>query len=108
MEPMRVVFWYRDSMGREQNLAELCVRYNSQVHKEGNAFTIQVNIHSSRKVEGETMGVGSDHGGGERLLTMKDIADFNLPPPRSKNRDQPQGNSLVRTTIPLPEQDGAE
>lgn len=64
-EPMRVVFWDGDSLGRKQNPAELYVGYNSQVHKEGNTFTIQVNFHSLRKVEEETRGVGPDHRRGE-------------------------------------------
>lgn len=51
MVPMRAVFWERDSVGSKQNLAELYVGCNPHAHEEGNAFTVQVNIHSSRKVE---------------------------------------------------------
>lgn len=65
MEPMRVEFWDRDSLGRKQNVADFYVGYNSQAHEEGNTFTMQVNIQSSRKVEGEPRGVGSDHRRGE-------------------------------------------
>lgn len=65
MEPMRAVFWYRDRLGRKQKVAELYGGYNSQAHKEGNTFIMQINIHSLRKMEGETRGVGSDHRRGE-------------------------------------------
>lgn len=65
--------WYRDEngnhercvLGQRQNTGEFYVGYNSQGHKEGNTFTMQVNTHPSKKVEGETRGVGSDHRRGE-------------------------------------------
>lgn len=51
MELMRAVFRERDSLESKQNLAELYVGCNSHAHEEGIAFTVQVNIHSSRKME---------------------------------------------------------
>lgn len=90
MEPMRVVFWDRDSLGREENPAELYVGYNSQTHKEGNIFTMQVNTESLRKVEGDTRGVGSGHRRGEALLTMKEVADFSCLLLELKPGDSPK------------------
>lgn len=51
MEPVRALFWERDSLGSKENLAELYVGCNPHAHEEGSAFTVQVNICSSRKME---------------------------------------------------------
>lgn len=107
MEPMRVVFWDRDSLGRKQNLAELYVGYYSQAHKERNTPSPCKSTFTLRGRWKEKLGEWDLAAEEVRQAPdREEIANFSLPLPRAKTREQLQGNSLVRSSILHPRRTG--
>lgn len=51
MEPTRAVFWEKESLGSKYRMKQNFMWDVTHACEEGNAFTMKVNIHSSRKME---------------------------------------------------------